>query len=277
MSAAGDRGEDRRPPPACLYVGSVMHARLRPKPHRFRYRVFTLLVDLDRLEETDRLSPLFSVGRMNLVSFRARDHGGRGAQPLADWARDTFAAHGIAVARVRLLAYPRIFGFAFNPIALFYGYGAEGALAGVIAEVRNTFGERHHYVLPAGPERARAQKALHVSPFLSMEHVYRFALPAPDARANVSIVERDASGPVLTALLSGERRALTTGGLLAALARTPLMTLKVVAAIHWEALRLLAKGVPVHRHPRSQPTGRAARAALAAAEARGTKDAAASR
>ncbi|WP_245259131.1 DUF1365 domain-containing protein [Salinarimonas rosea] len=246
MSAGGDIAG----PPACLYVGDVMHARLRPRTHRFRYRVLALWIDLDRLDEAGGLSPLFSVARANLVAFQPRDHGARGARPLAEWARATFAAHGIAAERVRLLAYPRILGFAFNPIALHYGFSAAGIHVGTIAEVRNTFGERHVYVLPAGSGRPKAEKALHVSPFLAMDHVYRFGLEPPGETARVSIVEHDASGPVLTAVFAGRRRALTTAGLAAALVRTPLMTAKVVAAIHWEALRLWAKGVPVVPHPR---------------------------
>lgn len=241
---------DERDAPACLYVGDVMHARLKPRAHRFRYRVFTLSIDLDRLEEAGRLSPLFSVGRLNLVSFRPADHGARGARPLAAWARETFAAHGIEAVRVRLLAYPRLLGYAFNPLSLFYGFSADGRLAGVVAEVRNTFGERHCYVLPAGGERLEAAKAFHVSPFLDMAQTYRFGLLAPGDEARVSIVERDAAGPILTALFKGRRRALTTRDLLATLARTPLMTAKVVAAIHFEAARLWAKGLRIVPHPR---------------------------
>lgn len=250
---------DERDAPACLYVGDVMHARLRPRAHRFRYRVFALSLDLDRLEEASRLSPLFSVGRLNLVCFRPADHGARGARPLAAWARETFAAHGIAAARVRLLAYPRLLGYAFNPLSLFYGFAADGRLAGVIAEVRNTFGERHCYVLPAGPgHRPEAAKAFHVSPFLDMAQTYRFGLPTPGAEARVTIVERDAAGPILTALFAGRRRALTTRGILATLARTPLMTAKVVAAIHFEAARLWAKGLRIVPHPRHAERDRSA-------------------
>lgn len=240
-------------PAGALYVGHVMHARLRPRPHRFRYRVFTLLADLDRLAELDRASPLFSVGRFNLVSFQPRDHGWPGANaPLADQARAAFARAGIAVERVWLMAYPRLFGYAFNPISVYYGTDAEGRLVGALAEVRNTFGERHTYPLALGADgaRARADKAFHVSPFLPMNLAYRFGLEAPGEEARVSIVESDAQGPILTAVFAGTRRALSSRTLLGTLARTPLMTLKVVAAIHWEALRLLGKGIRVHPHPR---------------------------
>jgi DUF1365 family protein len=254
VTGSGPAAEDA---PAALYVGSVMHARLAPTPHRFRYRVFTLYVDLDRLEEADRLSRLFSVDRWNLVCLRTADHGACGATPLAGWARETFAAEGISAARVRLLAYPRLFGYAFNPLSLFYGFDDAGRLVGAIAEVRNTFGERHCYVLPLAPgARARADKAFHVSPFLDMAHTYRFGLAAPDAQARVSIVEHDARGPVLTALFAGARRPLTTGALLATLLRTPLMTLKVTAAIHLEAVRLWRKGLRIVPHPRRSGTSR---------------------
>lgn len=249
MSAPGKAADGA---PAALYVGAVMHARLGATPHRFRYRVFTLYVDLDRLEEAGRLSRLFSIDRANLVCLRTADHGARGAQPLAAWARETFAACGIAAARVRLLAYPRLLGYAFNPLSLFYGFDDDGRLVGAIAEVRNTFGERHRYVLALAEDGARAQadKAFHVSPFLDMAHVYRFGLAAPGTQARVSIVAHDARGPALTALFAGARRPLTTRTLLATLLRTPLMTLKVTAAIHLEAVRLWRKGVRVVPHPR---------------------------
>lgn len=240
-------------PAGALYVGRVMHARLRPRAHRFRYRVFTLLADLDRLPELDRASPLFSVGRFNLVAFHPGDHGAADATaPLADQARAAFARAGIAAERVWLMAYPRIAGYAFNPISVYYGTDAQGRLVGALAEVRNTFGERHTYPLALAADRARASadKAFHVSPFLPMDLSYRFGLEAPGAEARVSIVESDAQGPILTAIFAGARRALSSRSLLAALARTPLMTLKVVVAIHWQALRLLAKGIRVHPHPR---------------------------
>lgn len=242
-------------PAGALYVGAVMHARLRPRPHRFRYRVFTLLVDLDRLDELAACSPLLSVGRFNLVSFQPRDHRlGDDEAPLADEARAAFARAGIGAERVWLMAYPRLFGFAFNPISVYYGTDVDGRLVGALAQVRNTFGERHTYPLAIAETGARpgVRKAFHVSPFLPMDLAYRFGLEPPGEEARVSIVESDPHGPILTAIFSARRRALSTRALLAALARTPLMTLKVVAAIHWQALRLLAKGIRVHPHPRKR-------------------------
>lgn len=245
-------------PAARLVVGDVMHARLRPKAHRFRYRVFALDIDLDRLAEAGCASRVFSVGRANLLSFHEKDHGPCGPLPLADRARARFAEAGIEAARVRLLAYPRLLGYAFNPIALYYGYDADGRLRGVLAEVRNTFGERHIYLLPIEPgARPEVDKRLHVSPFLGMAARYRFGLTPPGDEVRVSIVEHDARGPILTAVFHGRAAPLTTRRILAAVARTPLMTAKVVVAIHLQALRLWAKGIAVVPHP-----GRAKRGTL---------------
>lgn len=249
------------PPPAdaaSLYVGPVMHARLKPKPHRFTYDVFSLLIDLDRLAEANRASRLFSVGRFNLVGFFERDHGAKDGRPLADQIRETLARAGVDLSggKILLLCYPRILGYQFNPIATYWCYGAEGDLAAVVYEVTNTFHERHAYVAPvrdgeltpAGLRQSR-DKLMYVSPFLDMGMAYAFRMRPPGESVRLRILESDADGPILSATFAGERRPLTSRALAGLCAAMPLMTLKIMAAIHWEALRLWAKGVVLADHP----------------------------
>jgi DUF1365 family protein len=250
------------PPPdaaVSLYRGEVMHARLKPVGHRFVYRVFNILIDLDRLREADRASPLFSVNCFNLASFHERDHGPGDGSSLRTYVDELLRPCGIGLAggRVLLLSYPRLFGYAFNPLSIYYAYGGDGALAAVVYEVRNTFGERHTYVAPvehgtlteAGLRQER-DKLFYVSPFMGMGMRYRFRLRPPTDTVAVRILETDAAGPILAATFSGTRQTLTTASLGAACAALPFMALKVVAGIHWEALKLWAKGLKPLPRPR---------------------------
>jgi DUF1365 family protein len=252
-------GHNHSPDAAALYVGDVMHARLKPISHRFRYRVLTLLVDLDRLNEADRLTRLFGVNRRALYSFHERDHGPRDGSRLRAHVDRQLAEHGIDLGggRVLLLAYPRIAGYAFNPLAVYYCYDRSGAMAALIYEVRNTFGEMHAYVCPLAPGEVSAagirqerDKAFYVSPFIAMGMRYRFRMHAPDDVVKVRILETDADGPLLSATFCGERKRMTTASLLAAFCRLPFMTLKVIGGIHFEAARLWLKGARLHARPR---------------------------
>jgi len=143
---------------ASLYLGDVMHARLKPFVHRFNYRVMSLLIDLDRLEAADRQSPLFGVNRRALYSFHERDHGRRDGTSLRAYAGACARSHGIDLTggRVELLCYPRLLGYAFNPLSVYFCFDASGDLALMIYEVRNTFRQVHHYVLPVAPHQRRA-------------------------------------------------------------------------------------------------------------------------
>jgi uncharacterized protein len=256
--------EHRAPPgaPAALYDGQVMHARMKPKAHRFAYRVFTLLIDIDRLEEAGRLSGLFSVGRFNLLSFRPEDHGDGGRTALGAHVRGLLREAGLVdpPARVLLLCYPRVLGFVFNPISVYFAYDAAGALTGVIYEVRNTFGDIHTYVAPVAEGelseaglRQERDKLLHVSPFMDMPMRYRFRLRPPGDATAIRILETDAEGPILAASFFGRRVPLSTAAVLSACVRIPLLTVKVVAGIHYEALRLWLKGVHFHTRPTPPP------------------------
>ncbi|WP_126398854.1 DUF1365 domain-containing protein [Blastochloris tepida] len=256
MSAESRPLASQRPPPeaaASLFEGVVMHARLRPVGHRFRYRVTSLLIDIDRLAEADRLSPLFSVGRFNLWGFSEADHGAGDGSPLRPWVDDLLAAAGAPhPTRVLLLCYPRVFGAAFDPLSVYWCYAASGELAAIIYSVRNTFGERHAYVCPLMPGEAsvaeirqQAEKRFFVSPFNALDQRYLFRMRPPGEDVAVRILQTDAEGPLLAATFSGHRRALNTANLLRAFFVHPMMTAKVLGAIHWEALRLWLKGVPV--------------------------------
>ncbi len=250
--------------PALFYVGPVMHARMKPKAHRFSYSVFALLVDLDRLAEANGLSRLFSIGRFNLISFDLKPHGlAKGSpDPRADVAQALKAA-GMHEdpARILLLCYPRVLGFVFNPLSVYFAYAADGRLIGVHYEVRNTFGERHAYVEPVQPGqlseaglRQEAEKLFYVSPFMGMKMRYHFRIRPPRERdIALRIHETDAEGPILAATFTGRARAITARSCLALALGLPLMTLKVVAGIHWEALRLWLKGVALVARPVPPP------------------------
>jgi uncharacterized protein len=247
---------------ACLYDGHVMHARLRPIAHRFRYRVFSLLIDLDRLDEADGLSRLFSVNRGNLVSFHEGDHGRRDGTPLAGQARELARQAGIAdeIGRVTLLCYPRIFGYVFNPLSVYYLYDCAEALRCILYEVRNTFSEWHTYVAPIEPGqfdraglRQSRDKLFYVSPFIEMASRYDFYLTPPADSLFLRVANLDTDGRLLTATFAGLRRPLSSRQLATICIAIPAMTLKIVAGIHWEALKLWLKGVRLVRRPPPPP------------------------
>jgi DUF1365 family protein len=247
---------------AALYFGEVMHARFKPMGHRFSYRVMSLLIDLDRLDAADRQSPLFGVNRAALYSFNEADHGARDGSSLRAYAQRCAAERGIDLTggRVRLLCYPRLLGYGFNPLSVYFCYRAGGDLALVIYEVRNTFGDIHAYVLPVKPGelsdagiRQQQEKLFYVSPFIEMAMHYHFRVSPPGERLKLRILETDREGPLLAATFNGRRRSLTTAALLRSLFALPLLPLKIVAAIHWEALRLWLKGARLVPGPNAAP------------------------
>ncbi|MGO8912505.1 MAG: DUF1365 domain-containing protein [Bradyrhizobium sp.] len=253
---------------AALYFGEVMHARLRPVGHRFNYRVMSLLIDLNRLDAADRQSALFGVNRAALYSFNEADHGNRDGSPLLAFVQRRATEHGIDLTdgRVLLLCYPRLLGYTFNPLSVYFCHRADGALALAIYEVRNTFGDIHAYALPVNPDeisdagvRQEQDKLFYVSPFVEMAMRYRFRVMPPGASVKIRILETDRDGPLLAATFNGRRRPLNTVQLLRSFFALPLVTLKIIAAIHWEALRLWLKGVRlVPRQKDAAETGLAA-------------------
>jgi DUF1365 family protein len=253
-------GDPHRDPPAHLYGGRVMHVRLRPIGHRFVYRVFSLLIDIDRLDEADQMTPLFSIRRFNLLSFHPKDHGPRDGSDLRAHVDRLLIAEGIDLAggRVHLLCYPRVLGYVFNPLAVYYCRDAAGALRAIIYEVRNTFGGLHAYVAPVseaqrrgGEVRQERDKIFYVSPFLDMNMRYHFRIRPPGESFSIRILETDPEGPIFSAAMTGRREPLTTRAAAKAFAAVPLLTLKVMAAIHWQALKLWLKGARYYPQPKS--------------------------
>jgi uncharacterized protein len=239
---------------SALYFGTVMHRRLKPRRHSLRYRVYSLLLDLDELPALGRRLRLFSHNRFNLLSFRDRDHGA-GDGRLRDHVEAQLVRLGIDLAggAIRLLCSPRVFGYAFNPLSVYFCYRRGGALAAILYEVNNTFGERHTYAIPVDGDapvvRQSCAKRFYVSPFIGMEATYDFSIVPPGERIAVAVGERDAEGDLLKASLTGTRAELTDGQLLRALALYPFVTLKVILGIHWEALRLFMKGIALQPRP----------------------------
>ena len=240
---------------SALYVGSVMHRRLSPRRHRLRYRAFWMLIDLDETGALDRRLSLFSRNHFNLFSFHDADHGDGKAEPLRGYVERTLASHGIDIAggRIALLCMPRILGYVFNPLSIYFCYRADGSLAALLYEVRNTFGQMHSYLLPVTGDAATVHqhcaKEFYVSPFLDMDMTYDFRVVPPADRISVVVAADDKRGAVLVASLAGERRAMTDRALASIFFRLPLMTMKVVVAIYWEALKIWWKGMRLYPRP----------------------------
>ena len=245
---------------SALYAGVVGHKRLTPFRHAFRYRVYSLYVDLDALPTLHRRLRLFSYNRPNLFSFHDRDHGPRDGSGLRPWIDAQLARAGVDLTggRVMLLCFPRVLGYVFNPLSVWFCFHADGGLRAILYEVRNTFGESHCYLMPLGTEAAddrcqshRAAKRFYVSPFLDMDAHYRFRAAIPADRLDMSIVLAGPAGPLMVAHQQGARRPLADRTLLRLFVARPLMTLKVITAIHLQALRLWRKGARVR--PRGSP------------------------
>lgn len=244
--------------PHRLYLTQVMHRRLFPVRYRFVYRVFSLLLDLDALDTLGHSgSRWLSIGRFNLLSFHPADHGPRDGSPLRPWLDRLLGDHGIDLAGgpVKLLCFPRVLGVGFNPLSLWYCFHPDGGLRVVLAEVNNTFGEHHFYLLGRDrapgdqPLRDAANKCFHVSPLIGMDAQYRFRLAVPDERLSVLIREYQDGRLMLVASQTGQGVPLNDRTLLRAWLRTPLATLKVVAAIHWQALKIWLRGAPFFPKP----------------------------
>jgi DUF1365 family protein len=244
---------------SALYIGHVMHRRVRPRRHRLRYRIFSLLLDLDEIDMLARQLRLFSRNRFNLFSFHDRDHAGGTAEPLRAQVEHHLATAGIDIGggAIRLLTMPRILGFAFNPLNVYFCHDRAGVLCAILYEVNNTFGERHSYLLPVEGDGAAVRqgcaKAFHVSPFMAMDMHYAFRVSPPAERLAITITGSDSEGPVLIAAHSAARRTLTDAALAQAFLTHPLLTVKVVGGILWEAAKLWAKGVPVQDRPAPPP------------------------
>lgn len=252
-------------PSPALYVGTIRHRRFAPTPHRFQYSLFMAFLDIDRLPAAMDVSRLTSYNRWNWAAFDERDHFGDPQRPLRERLDAIARAAGEALPRgpIYLLTHLRYAGYVFNPISLFYCYDEGGVLRLVLAEVNNTYGGRRLYWLrPAGDTsrvfRAVAAKSLYVSPFMDFDVDYGFVLtpPGPTLVAHMNVTRQHQAlsgrGRLFDATLTLDRQPWTSRSIRHALLRFPWMTAKVIAAIHWEALRLRLKGLAVHPFPHEE-------------------------
>lgn len=253
-AAMPGRAALRRPATARIGIGEVRHRRLRPASNAFAYPSAFLMLPMRTLRE--RPDSALARNRFGWLAFHDRDHGD-GRDDALGWLDELLHGEGIADAdgEVWLQTYPRVLGYVFKPVSFWYCERADGSLAAVVAEVNNTFGERHCYLL-AGPALAwgreqRAHKVFHVSPFSPIEgdYAFRFMRSADASRLVVRIDHHDAAGPLLQTSLSGRLQPLTAASVRRVFVGMPLMTFGVIARIHWQALRLWLQRVPFHRKP----------------------------
>ncbi|MBY0566120.1 MAG: DUF1365 family protein [Hyphomonadaceae bacterium] len=234
---------------SAIYTGLVAHNR--PGKHRLRYRVFMLALDLDDIPAIGRRLKLFAHNRFSLLSFFNRDHALRIDAPVKPQIEAKLRDAGIDCdgGSIVLLTMPRLFNYVFNPLSVYFCTRRDGTLTALVHQVANTFGESHFYVLPPrasenGEIAQACDKDFFVSPFLEMNLRYTFRVTPPGERAGVAMVVWRGDDVALTASFAGERRALTDANILRVWAGNPLMTFMVIAGIHWEALKMLLKGVP---------------------------------
>lgn len=241
---------------SALYLGAVVHARVRPVRHRLRYRMLNMLLDLDELPELSRRLRLFGHNRRALFSFHDADHGDGSGAPLRGQVEALLRQAGMdpAGGRIRVLCMPRVLGMVFNPLTVYFCHRADGALQAMLYEVNNTFGQRHSYLIPVtgevrGALRQRCDKCFYVSPFMDMGLTYAFRVTLPGETLSLGVDAQDAAGPLLFAAFMGRRRPLTDGRLLGAFLAHPLLAGRVLGGIHWEALKLWWKGMRLCPRP----------------------------
>lgn len=245
---------------SAIYEGRVRHRRFSPVPHAFSYRLFMMYLDLDELPEVFTGRWLWSVGRSNVASFRREDHAGDPSVPLAQSVRDLVerSVGHRPTGPIRILTHLRYFGYVFNPVSFYFCYdGAVGHVEAIVAEITNTpWGERHCYVLGPGANQAggrrqryRFDKAFHISPFMDMDVTYEWRFTEPAAGLVIHMENWRGGRPFFDATMRLKRRELSGSALARVLCRYPIMTAQVIGAIHWQALKLWVKGVPLHPHP----------------------------
>jgi uncharacterized protein len=237
-----------------LFRGRTVHARFGAVTHSLAYDIFQLLVDIDNFKACTSGLKWLKYNRFAPLAFYDCDHGDRSGAPLRPWVEARLAEAGVESdgGPIRLLTFPRVLGFVFNPLSVFFAYSVTGELKGVIYEVNNTFGETHSYVAPAtneAIEHHQAEKVFHVSPFFDVSGRYAFTLRAPKDAISLVIEKYKDKVRDHVATLKARRLPLTDAALAKAFFTIPLLTLKVVAAIHFEALKLLFKGARYHDKP----------------------------
>ena len=232
-----------------IYNGKVIHKRFKPKEHYFKYNVFSLFLDLDEINVINKKILFFSYNKFNLISFYEKDHGNRDGSSLADWVKKSLKTIGVNIEniKIKLLCYPRIFGYVFNPLSIFFVYDKKSNLIAILYEVKNTFGEQHTYVFKVNENnkfiKNNCEKKFFVSPFMNIDSKYYFKVLDPNEKLSVVIDQRDKDGKLLFASQDGVKSNFTSKNLIFSYLRHPLMTFKIISAIHFEALRLWSKGI----------------------------------
>lgn len=239
---------------SCFYECDVFHRRLRPKQHEFLYRVFYFYLDLGELEEVRRKLKIFAVNRTNLYSLQDSDHFQYvdKVRPIADNVREFLERSSCPLEEggaIRMLCFPRILGYAFNPVTIYFCFRADGTPQTSVVEVGNTFRELKPFLVPRTDDgkcdfEVRVPKDYYVSPFSPVDLEFHFRFHLPDQRLRVFIDDYDAEGKVLISSLTGKRRELSLANLVKYTAKFPLMTFRVIWLIHWQALRLWLKRLP---------------------------------
>ena len=233
---------------SCIYNGTVIHKRFKPKIHFFKYKVFSLLIDLSELNNLDKKVGFFSYNKFNLVSFFDKDHGERDGSSVINWVKKNLKENDVNCEniRIKLLCYPRILGYVFNPLSIFYVYDKNDKLISLLYEVKNTFGEQHTYIFKIKENnllKHNCEKKFHVSPFIEMNCSYFFRTLKPADKISIIIDQYQLNEKILYASQDGKRTDFTTSELIKSYLKHPLMSFKVIAAIHFEAFKLWTKGI----------------------------------
>jgi len=231
-----------------IYTGEVIHKRFKPKEHFFKYSVFSLLIDLSEIRLINKKIPFFSYNKFNVLSFFDKDHGERDGSDLGIWVRKKLKEKGITSEeiKIKILCYPRIFGYVFNPLSIFFIYNKIGQPIAILYEVKNTFGEQHTYIFRVEKNNMLQHncfKKFHVSPFIEMNCNYFFRILKPSEKISVIIDQYQQNEKILFASQEGKRVDFTTIELLKSYIKHPLMTFKIISAIHFEAFKLWLKGI----------------------------------
>ena len=234
---------------SCIYSGLVTHKRIKPKKHFFSYKTFSLLINLNEIKDIEKKISFFSYNKFNILSFYNIDHGPRDGTSLKKWVKKVLVKSKINIngITVKLLCFPRFFGYAFNPLSIFYCYDKNSKLKAVLYEVKNTFNEQHTYIFKASNTSNlilhKCNKKFYVSPFIDMKTFYNFRLLKPGNKINIKIEQSDTGGLLLVACQTGKRIKLNNKNLFNEFIKHPLMSFKIIIAIHFEAFRLWIKGV----------------------------------
>ena len=234
---------------SCIYAGFITHRRFKPKRHFFTYKTFSLLIDLQEIKNLEKKIKFFSYNKFNILSFYDIDHGPRDGSSLSDWVKKTLLKSKITIGSgtIKLLCYPRFFGYVFNPLSIFYCYDDSLNLRAILYEVKNTFNEQHTYVFSTSPSSNlilhKCNKKFYVSPFMEMKTFYNFRLLNPGKILNIFIKQGDSEGTLFRACQVGKKIEMSSKNLFFQFLAHPFMSFKVILAIHFEAFRLWMKGV----------------------------------